>query len=112
MSSTLVETLPAQITSTLTLRGEDVHEDESETRTVVGHPGPDYPYARFLPSYDQNYKLPPLEPFEHVDPGHAALSDSEPRSFLKGSQVTNLTPRFGTEVSGVQLSTLGKREKR
>jgi hypothetical protein len=96
MSSTLVETLPAQITSTLTLRGEDEYEHEPEARTVVGHPGPDYP----------------LEPFEHVDPGHAALNDPEPKSFLKGSRVTNLTPRFGTEVSGVQLSTLGKREKR
>jgi len=108
MSSTLVETLPAQV-NTLTLRGED---DREEEKKVVGHPQPGYPYARFLPSYDQNYKLPPLEPFEHVDPGHAALTDKEPRSFLKGSQVTNLTPRFGTEVSGVQLSSLGEREKR
>lgn len=108
MSSTLVETLPAQV-NTLTLRGED---DRGEEKKVVGHPQPGYPYARFLPSYDQNYKLPPLEPFEHVDPGHAALSDKEPRSFLKGSQVTNLTPRFGTELSGVQLSSLGEREKR
>jgi sulfonate dioxygenase len=109
MSSTLVETLPAQI-NTLTLRGEG--DSEPETEAVAGHPQPGYPYARFLPSYDQNYKLPPLEPFEHVDPGHDALSDPEPRSFLKGSQVTNLTPRFGTEVSGLQLSSLGKREKR
>jgi sulfonate dioxygenase len=109
MSSTLVETLPAQV-NTLTLRGEDDHQEQQ--KAVAGHPQPGYPYARFLPSYDQNYKLPPLEPFEHVDPGHAALTDKEPRSFLKGSQVTNLTPRFGTEVSGVQLSSLGKREKR
>ena len=108
MSSTLTETLPAQI-NTLTLRGNNDHEPVQ--RAVVGHPQANYPYARFLPSYDQDYKLPPLEPFDHVDPGHAALNDPEPRSFLKGSEVNNLTPRFGTEVSGVQLSSLGKREK-
>jgi len=32
-----------------------------------------YKYKRFLPSFDQDFKLPPLEPFEHVDPGERLL---------------------------------------
>jgi sulfonate dioxygenase len=109
--STLTETLPAQL-NTLSLKAEPPSSKANEPRGVTGRPGPDYPYTRFLPSYDQNYKLPPLEPFDHVDPGHAALNDPEPRSFLNGSSITNLTPRFGTEVSGLQLSSFGEREKR
>jgi len=113
--STTTETLPTHLT-TLSLKADHSHKPASsqgdEPRTVTGHPGSDYPYTRFLPSYDQEYKLPPLEPFEHVDPGHAALTDPEQRSFLNGSDITNLTPRFGSEVSGIQLSSLGEREKR
>ena len=78
----------------------------------ASQPGPDYAYAKFLPSFDQNYKLPPLEPFEHVDPGHAALKDRDPRSFLEGATVNDLTPKFGTEVEGIQLSKLGDHDKR
>lgn len=75
-------------------------------------PGPDYKYARFLPSYDKEYKLPPLEPFEHKDPGHAALKHPDPRHFLKDAKVNNLTPKFGTEVEGIQLSQLDDAGKR
>jgi sulfonate dioxygenase len=77
-----------------------------------GAPGPEYRYARFLPSFDQNYKLPPLEPFEHTDPGLAALNDPEPRSFLQGAEVIDLTPKFGSEVEGIQLSKLDQKGKR
>lgn len=109
-TTSLVETLPDQVQNVLHLNAKP---DSPPTKAgKAGIPGPDYPYARLLPSYDQNYKLAPLEPFEHVDPGHAALKDPEPQSFLKGGQVNNLTPRFGAEVSGVQLSALGSREKR
>jgi sulfonate dioxygenase len=82
------------------------------SQTNHGVPGPDYKYARFLPSYDQSFKLPPLEPFEHTDPGLAALNDPEPRSFLQGAQVTELSPNFGSEVEGIQLSKLDQRAKR
>jgi hypothetical protein len=80
--------------------------------TNHGAPGPDYKYARFLPSFDQSYKLPPLEPFEHTDPGLAALNDPEPRSFLRGAEVIELTPKFGSEVEGIQLSKLDQKAKR
>lgn len=77
-----------------------------------GTPGADYKYAKFLPSYNKDTKLPPLEPFEHKDPGHDALAHPNPRSFLDGGNVTNLTPKFGSEVENVQLSELDAAAKR
>ncbi|GAA6015733.1 hypothetical protein JCM10207_008779 [Rhodosporidiobolus poonsookiae] len=71
--------------------------------------GAPYPYAAFLPTFDAHLKLPPLEPFEHVDPGLAALDDPEPRSFLNAAEVDELTPEFGSEVTGVQLHELDTR---
>ena len=84
--------------------------DQGQTTKAV--PGSDYPYARFLPTYDHNVKYPALEPFDHVDPGHAALSDPEPRSFLDGAKENHLTPKFGSEIEGIQLSKLDSRAKR
>ncbi|GAA6007019.1 hypothetical protein JCM10207_009172 [Rhodosporidiobolus poonsookiae] len=71
-----------------------------------------YKYERFLPHWSTSLKLPPLEPFEHVDPGHAALADPDTRSFLDGADVKHLTPNFGTEIrDGVDLTQLGARER-
>ncbi|KAM0746944.1 TauD-domain-containing protein [Meredithblackwellia eburnea MCA 4105] len=70
-----------------------------------------YKYKRFLPSFDSDYKLPPLEPFEHVDPGHNALKDPSPQSFLEGATIEDLTPAFGSEVTGIQLHKLTNRER-
>lgn len=88
----------------------------------------DYKYARFLPSFDPSLRLPRLEPFVHVDPGtppsHGAssvasltlsiaglkaLDDPEPRSFLNGASVEELTPEFGSEIEGLQLHSLDTR---
>jgi hypothetical protein len=65
-----------------------------------------YKYADFLPGYSTSLKQAPLEPFEHHDPGHAALKDTNPRSFLDGAKVNNLTPKFGTSIEGVDLTKL------
>lgn len=102
---TLTTTQHEDILSTLHLRGEP------ETKKAAA-PGPDYPYARFLPSYDQDYKLAPLEPFDHVDPGHAALKDPNPRSFLKGAKESHISPKFGSEIEGIQLTQLDAKAKR
>lgn len=94
-------------------------------------PGESYKYERFLPYFDHDLHLPPLQPFEHVDPGTLerlpslyhptyeitspspsglkALDDPEPRSFLNGASVEELTPEFGSEVEGVQLHELDAR---
>ncbi|BGP00954.1 putative Alpha-ketoglutarate-dependent sulfonate dioxygenase (putative) [Rhodotorula toruloides] len=71
--------------------------------------GDAYPYERFLPFFDTELRLPPLQPFKHVDPGHKALADPSPRSFLADAEVDDLTPDFGSEVSGVQLHQLDER---
>lgn len=65
-----------------------------------------YPYKDFLPGYSTTLKQPPLEPFNHVDPGHAALKDANPRSFLDGAKVKNITPKFGSEIFDVDLTKL------
>ena len=102
MSETI--TAPVQAPS-VSLRGDTADQ------TGLSKPGPGYKYARFLPHYDPNFKLPPLEPFEHIDPGHAALNDPNPRSFLDSAKVQNITPKFGSEVSGIQLSQLDSHGK-
>lgn len=112
MSTTLVDTLPQEVQNILHLNAKPASNHTPKTNGKNGSPQADYPYARLLPSYDHDFKLAPLEPFEHVDPGHAALKDANPQSFLEGAGVSNLTPRFGTEVSGLQLSSLGQKEKR
>ncbi|GAA6003518.1 hypothetical protein JCM10207_000371 [Rhodosporidiobolus poonsookiae] len=71
-----------------------------------------YKYARFLPHYAEQPKMAPLEPFEHVDIGKEALTDAEPRSFLKNAVVNEISPKFGLEVvEGVDLTTLDRRER-
>lgn len=98
----------AQQTAKLHLRGDG---EASAVKRNAHAPGPDYPYARFLPSYDQDYKLAPLEPFEHIDPGHAALKDANPREFLEGATEKHLSPKFGSEIEGIQLSKLDAKAK-
>ncbi|WVQ76032.1 hypothetical protein IAR50_005668 [Cryptococcus sp. DSM 104548] len=138
MSTTVLESAPARglegATATLSLRAGPLEApssapapSEEPTPTPAEQPTqparrtkflpappPDYKYARFLPSYDHDLHLPPLEPFEHVDPGHAALSHANPREFLKegeGGREVKLTPKIGSEVRGVQLSQLDDRGK-
>ncbi|GAA6038409.1 hypothetical protein JCM8097_007634 [Rhodosporidiobolus ruineniae] len=74
-------------------------------------PDPNYKYSHLLPQFNKSLKLPPLEPFEHVDPGHAALTDSDPQSFLKDAKIKLLSPNFGAEVEGVDLTKLDSRER-
>lgn len=40
---------------------------------ALGFDDPTYKYKDFLPVFRNDYKLPPLEPFEHRDPGLDAL---------------------------------------
>ncbi|WOO82894.1 Alpha-ketoglutarate-dependent sulfonate dioxygenase [Vanrija pseudolonga] len=72
----------------------------------TGLPDEQYPYKHLLPTFDGHLKLPPLTDFEHKDPGHEALKHADPAAFLANADVDELTPRFGSEVSGVQLSQL------
>ncbi|GJN90515.1 hypothetical protein Rhopal_003526-T1 [Rhodotorula paludigena] len=71
-----------------------------------------YKFQRFLPEWTTLLNLPPLEPFEHIDPGHKALKDPQPRSFLDSAKLQSVTPNFGTEIQdGVDLTKLDARER-
>lgn len=62
-------------------------------------------YPHYLPTWDPKQKYPALEPFEHVEHGKDA-DTSYPNLLPAGTAVTHLTPSIGTEVRGIQLSTL------
>lgn len=65
-----------------------------------------YSYEHLKPLFLKD-TYPPLEPFDHVDPGHRALKHANPRSFLaNATKVVDLTPVLGTEVEGVNLVQL------
>jgi sulfonate dioxygenase len=62
-------------------------------------------YPNYLPTWDPEEKYPPLEPFEHKDAGLDA-DPSYPELLGEGVKITHLTPTTGSEVRGIQLSTL------
>ncbi|KAF8961174.1 hypothetical protein BDZ97DRAFT_1829881 [Flammula alnicola] len=65
--------------------------------------GPSYPF--YYPYFDANEKFPPLELFEHVDPGSRA-DPKKPHLLTANVKTTNISPYLGTEVTGVQISEL------
>lgn len=88
---TITEKLP-----TPTLQGNQSEKEEQS-----------YKYAHLLPVFPKDEHYAPLAPFEHVDPGRRALTHPNPRAFLENAtSVTEITPRLGTEVRGVNLATL------
>jgi len=108
-TTTLVQTL-----STLSLKttagGPPGDEKEKEQKAPARDEEP-YRYAALLPVFN-NDQYPPLEPFDHVDPGFRALKHANPRSFLDGAtDLVELTPNLGTEVHGVNLAKLTSDER-
>ncbi|GMK56195.1 hypothetical protein CspeluHIS016_0300350 [Cutaneotrichosporon spelunceum] len=73
----------------------------------TGRPDSEYPYQGLLPTWDTK-KYPPLTAFEHTDPGLGAKRHRDRRAFLAHAHtdIDDLTPDFGTEVSGLQLTEL------
>ncbi|KAI1487887.1 hypothetical protein F5X96DRAFT_116798 [Biscogniauxia mediterranea] len=62
-------------------------------------------YPHYLPTWNPEQKYPPLQPFEHYEHGKDA-DTTYPELLPEGATVTDLTPTIGTEVRGVQLSSL------
>ncbi|EMG49497.1 JLP1 Alpha-ketoglutarate-dependent sulfonate dioxygenase [Candida maltosa Xu316] len=64
-------------------------------------------YPDFLPTWDPNFKLPPLKFEKYIDPASRA-DPSFPNLFPKDAKYSTkrITPKFGTEVDGIQLSQL------
>jgi len=66
----------------------------------------EYRYVHLLPIFSSD-RYPPLTPYDHVDPGQRALLHSNPHAFLDGAtSISEITPRFGTEVVGINLAEL------
>ncbi|KAJ3579158.1 hypothetical protein NPX13_g1405 [Xylaria arbuscula] len=79
------------------------YEDDAEKGKKDGFEAAKYPH--YLPTWDKSTKYPPLEPFEHYEHGKDADS-TFPDLLPEGTQVNHLTPTIGTEVRGIQLSSL------
>ena len=69
-------------------------------------------FPDFLPTWDPRQKYPPLKFFKHEDPG-ARADKSLPNLFPKDSDHVQkrITPKLGTEVTGIQLSQLDDKGK-
>ncbi|KAI1452755.1 TauD-domain-containing protein [Annulohypoxylon moriforme] len=67
-------------------------------------------YPNYLPTWNPNQKYPPLQPFEHYEHGKDA-DTSYPELLAEGVSVNHLTPTIGTEIRGVQLSSLSNAGK-
>ncbi|KAI1090296.1 TauD-domain-containing protein [Rostrohypoxylon terebratum] len=67
-------------------------------------------YPNYLPTWNPNQKYPPLQPFEHYEHGKDA-DTSYPELLAEGVAVNHLTPTIGTEIRGVQLSSLSNAGK-
>ncbi|KAI8631994.1 hypothetical protein F5Y19DRAFT_382643 [Xylariaceae sp. FL1651] len=76
---------------------------EAEEGRVPGFEAAKYPH--YLPTWNPEQKYPPLEPFEHYEHGKDA-DTSFPELLPASAEVTDLTPTIGTEVRGIQLSSL------
>ncbi|KAF8249061.1 TauD-domain-containing protein [Wilcoxina mikolae CBS 423.85] len=70
---------------------------------------PSTAYPNYLPTWDPNF-FPPLPPFNFTDPGLRA--DPLKRSLLlPGVITTPISPKMGTEVTGLQLSSLSSQQR-
>lgn len=68
-------------------------------------------YAHYLPVWEQGLFFKPLPPFEFVDP--ASRADPRKPNLLgsKGISIKDLTPKMGSEISGIQLTNLTDTQK-
>ncbi|KAF8849311.1 taurine dioxygenase [Acephala macrosclerotiorum] len=62
-------------------------------------------YPNYLPTWDPDQHDPPLEPFEHIEHGKGADPDF-PDLLSSGIEISEMTPSIGSEISGLQLSSL------
>ncbi|ODV68869.1 alpha-ketoglutarate catabolism dioxygenase [Hyphopichia burtonii NRRL Y-1933] len=69
-------------------------------------------HPEFLPTWDPKEKFPAQKFYKHEDPGKRA-DPTLPNLFPKDQEIKqkNITPKFGTEVFGVQLSELSDKGK-
>lgn len=88
---------------------------KESTRYFMCHPNlqKQSKYAAYLPVYDTTTKFPPTELFDFKDRGLDA-DPAKPNLLPKDNsnlKATKLTPRVGTEITGLQLSQLTDAQK-
>lgn len=91
----------------------DVDEVLSDGTLVINKQNRDAShYPEFLPTWQPSQKFPPLKFFKHEEPG-ARADPKLPTLFPQGAEFIkkNITPKLGTEVTGVQLSQLDSKGK-
>ncbi|KAL1858726.1 hypothetical protein VTK73DRAFT_7812 [Phialemonium thermophilum] len=106
-------TVPVQLPSAIRLNPKgtgqykELAPNKFDPETELGKK--EYPpakYPNYLPTWNPEQKYPPLEPFEHYEHGKDA-DTTYPDLLPEGvATVTHLTPTIGTEVKGIQLSSL------
>lgn len=69
-----------------------------------------YKYTHYLPHYKPGLQ-PPLQQFQHDDVGLRADPAKPSLLGAPGSSFTDITPAIGTEVHGLQLSSLTPQQK-
>ncbi|CAK9681367.1 Alpha-ketoglutarate-dependent sulfonate dioxygenase [Candida parapsilosis] len=86
--------------------------DEDGVLVINRHNRAQAKFPDFLPTWDPRQKYPPLKFEKYIDPGSRA-DPSFPNLFPKGGnyKATRITPKFGTEVDGIQLSQLNDAAK-
>ncbi|KAL3465251.1 hypothetical protein BJX64DRAFT_297622 [Aspergillus heterothallicus] len=88
-----------------------VQEDKQHrTETSIDYDEVQYKYAHYLPHHTPGLQ-PPLKEFTHADPGHRADKSYTTLLYAHGVQSTEITPNIGTEIVGIQLSSLTSAQK-
>ncbi|KAH0612680.1 uncharacterized protein H6S33_009060 [Morchella sextelata] len=83
--------------------GPKAFNKDVEIKGADGHAPAAYPH--YLPTWVGDKSYPPLKPFEHTE--HALSADPAfPNLLPTHVELAHLSPKFGTEVRGIQLSSL------
>ncbi|KAK9236201.1 hypothetical protein V1525DRAFT_407574 [Lipomyces kononenkoae] len=107
-STTQVQQIQAIDASSFHGDKSKIYGRDSNGRLVLAGDDTDSAYPHFLPVWDPNEHYEPLTEFKFSDPGLRA-DPSLPNLFSKLNtdlKVKSLTPKFGSEVRGIQLSEL------
>ena len=99
------------MSSTATTTATTLANDTGTEPALSLRAAPEYRFSHLLPTFSQDDHYPPLELFDHVDPGSRALAHEDPNAFFAKAIVSDLTPRFGSEIRGVDLATLNAEDR-
>ncbi|KAI0031599.1 hypothetical protein K488DRAFT_86672 [Vararia minispora EC-137] len=104
MAPSTTETITQTASQITVLRLTGEGEPPASTGSIIaGDQGPRYP--RYYPVFKLDEKWPPLQVFDHKDPG-ARADPTKPHLLTGNVKEHILSPFIGSEIHGVQLSQL------